>query len=118
MLSQKKMPDSPVTTESNLGGGGVTAPTYYAQINEKGIVQSVIVADQAFIDSGKVGDPTKWIPTDYSIPDKTASIGGKLDTKTGVFISPDNVAKYGDTVQSTDIIKTASVLPPDTSTST
>jgi hypothetical protein len=33
---------------------------------ENGIVTSVIVADQAFIDSGVVGDPASWVQTSYN----------------------------------------------------
>lgn len=37
--------------------------TYFAEIDKDGNVLRVIVADQAFIDSGAVGDPKKWIET-------------------------------------------------------
>lgn len=37
---------------------------HYAQIDKSGIVTRVIVADQEFIDSGSVGDPSTWIQTD------------------------------------------------------
>lgn len=36
--------------------------TYFAQVID-GRVQQVIVADQAFIDSGAVGNPAEWIET-------------------------------------------------------
>lgn len=36
--------------------------SHFAQVHN-GIVQQVIVADQAFIDSGAVGDPAAWIQT-------------------------------------------------------
>ena len=38
---------------------------HYAKV-ENGIVTQVIVADQEFIDSGAVGDPTTWIQTSYN----------------------------------------------------
>lgn len=96
----------------SLGGDTVpadivysTVPANYALIDEKGIVKTVIVADEAFIQSGVVGDPTKWILTDYSNPDKAAAYGGKYDVKSGEFISKEDVQKYGDTVEKTDVIK-------------
>jgi hypothetical protein len=39
---------------------------HFAHIDESGIVDNVIVADQDFIDSGAVGDKTKWIQTSYN----------------------------------------------------
>jgi len=77
--------------------------TYYAQIDENGIVKTVIVADQAFIDSGAVGDPSIWIPTDYSVPDKAAEIGGKYDKKSDSFITKEDVRKYGNSIEKTKI---------------
>lgn len=38
---------------------------HFAQINNENIVIQVIVADQSFIDSGAVGNPSKWIQTSY-----------------------------------------------------
>lgn len=38
---------------------------HFAQI-ENGVVTSVIVAEQDFIDSGAVGDPASWIQTLYN----------------------------------------------------
>ena len=39
--------------------------SHYAKV-ENGIVTQVIVADQEFIDSGALGDPTQWIQTSYN----------------------------------------------------
>ena len=39
---------------------------HFAKIDENNIVITVIVAEQDFIDSGAVGDPTKWIKTSYN----------------------------------------------------
>lgn len=39
---------------------------HYAHINEDNIVDRVIVADKAFINSGAVGDPARWVPTSYN----------------------------------------------------
>lgn len=38
---------------------------HYAQVID-GIVTQVIVADEKFINSGHVGDPTSWIKTSYN----------------------------------------------------
>ena len=40
--------------------------THFAEIDSNGIVIRVIVADQDFINSGKVGDPKNWIKTSYN----------------------------------------------------
>ena len=44
--------------------------TYFAKVpsivNGKGLVEETIRADQAFIDTGLVGDPALWIQTDYN----------------------------------------------------
>lgn len=39
-------------------------PSTFAEIDAQGTVLRVIVADQAFIDSGSVGDPSRWIDTE------------------------------------------------------
>ena len=88
----------------------------YAQIDEKGIVKTIIVADQEFINSGAVGDPTKWIRTDYSVPEKAAAVGGKYDITSQEFITKEDVRKYGDTVEKTDVVKVAPVSEISTST--
>ena len=40
--------------------------SHFAKINNDGIVQRVIVADQDFIDSGVVGDAINWVQTSYN----------------------------------------------------
>ena len=90
--------------------------SYFARVptltNGKGIVDDVISAEQPFIDSGLVGDPTMWWQTSYNTrgnvhygqdgqPDggvalraNYAGIGYTLDTTvvengvTGVFYAP------------------------------
>lgn len=47
-----------VEIETNMG--------HFAKIDENDIVVDVIVAEQEFIDSGAVGDPTRWIRTSYN----------------------------------------------------
>ena len=39
--------------------------SYFAKV-ESGLVTNVISADQSFIDSGAVGDPSLWIQTSYN----------------------------------------------------
>ena len=50
---------------------------HFAKV-EDGIVTRVIVADQDFIDSGAVGEPSQWIQTSYS-----AFAGEYVDVSTG-----------------------------------
>ena len=38
--------------------------SYFAQLDQDNKVVRVIVAEQEFIDSGVVGDPSRWIETD------------------------------------------------------
>lgn len=49
--------------------------SHFAEIDENNIVLRVLVAEQDFIDSGLVGDPSKWIQTSYN-------------TKEGVHLDP------------------------------
>lgn len=40
--------------------------SHFAQIDDNNVVIQVIVAEQDFIDSGAVGDPSRWIQTSYN----------------------------------------------------
>lgn len=40
--------------------------SHFAQIDDNNVVVQVIVAEQDFIDTGLVGDPSKWIQTSYN----------------------------------------------------
>jgi hypothetical protein len=40
--------------------------SHFAQIDDNNIVTQVIVAEQDFINSGAVGDPSRWIQTSYN----------------------------------------------------
>lgn len=87
--------------------------SYFAKIptivNGQGLVEEVIRASQDFIDSGAVGDPTKWVQTSYNthggiyyIPDTDtpdpdqskalranyAGIGYTYDSVNDVFYAP------------------------------
>jgi len=48
---------------------------HFAKV-ENGIVTQVIVAEQEFIDSGAVGDPTTWIQTSYNTRNGEHILGG------------------------------------------
>ncbi len=51
--------------------------SHFAKV-ENGIVTRVIVAEQEFINSGAVGDPSEWVQTSYS------AFGGEyVDIQTG-----------------------------------
>lgn len=39
---------------------------HFAEINSENIVTRVIVADQAFIDSGAAGEASNWVQTSYN----------------------------------------------------
>jgi hypothetical protein len=56
------------------------------------IVKRVIVADQAFIDSGVVGDPANWIPTSKTPTLKSrtyAGVGYVYDPTKEDFFAPE-----------------------------
>ena len=40
--------------------------SHFAEIDNDGVVQRVIVAEQDFINSGSVGDSIRWIQTSYN----------------------------------------------------
>lgn len=64
--------------------------SHFAEIDENGIVKRVIVADQAFIDSGAVGDSKNWVETfkDASARKNFAGIGYQYDTGRDAFTAP------------------------------
>ena len=63
--------------------------SHFAEIKD-GVVQQVIVAEQDFINSGKVGDSFNWVQTSYShsFRKQYAGIGYTYDKVNDVFISP------------------------------
>ena len=56
----------------------------------KATVDNVIVAEQDFINSGVVGDPSEWIQTSYNsrIRNKYAGIGDTYDSIKDIFYNP------------------------------
>ena len=55
--------------------------SHFAKIDKNNIVTEVIVAEQDFINTGKVGDSFLWIQTSYNgnFRGKFAEIGSKYD---------------------------------------
>ena len=87
--------------------------SHFAEINNDGIVQRVIVAEQDFIDSGVVGDASNWVQTSYNTrggvhyapnsnePDggiairkNYAGIGYKYDQTRDAFIEPKSFSSW------------------------
>ena len=64
--------------------------SHFAKIDKDNIVTQVIVAEQDFIYSGKVGDSFLWIQTSYNgnFRKQFASKGSKYDKTNDVFIKP------------------------------
>ena len=71
---------------------------HYAKV-ENGIVTQVIVAEQEFINSGYVGEPTDWVQTSYNtrgnqhpegrpLRGNYAGIGFTYDSTNDVFYAP------------------------------
>jgi len=50
--------------------------SHFARVDNVGIVTEVIVAEQDFIDSGAVGDPSQWIQTSYNTRGGVHLLGG------------------------------------------
>ena len=50
--------------------------SYFAEIDASGIVKRVIVANQKFINSGKVGHPKNWVETSYETHEGVHKLGG------------------------------------------
>ena len=74
--------------------------SHFANIDDNNIVTQVIVAEQDFIDSGVVGNPSKWIQTSYNtyagqhknggtpLRKNYAGIGYSYDARRDAFIPP------------------------------
>jgi len=62
---------------------------HFAKV-ENGVVTNVIVAEQDFIDSGAVGDPSSWIQTSYNgnIRGIFAGIGYLYNEELDIFLLP------------------------------
>jgi len=64
--------------------------SHFAKIDSNNVVTQVIVAEQDFIDTAKLGDPSLWIQTSYNnnFRKQFAGIGSTYDKINDVFISP------------------------------
>lgn len=64
--------------------------SHFAKIDKDNIVTQIIVAEQDFINSGKVGDSFLWVQTSYNnnFRKQYAGIGYTYDKVNDVFISP------------------------------
>ena len=62
----------------------------FAKLDENNVVTDVIVAEQDFINSGKVGDSFLWVQTSYNnnFRKQYAGIGFSFDKTNDVFINP------------------------------
>ena len=65
----------------NLGDFGDFIMNYYAQINESGIVENIVVADEAWI----AIQPGNWVKY---LDENPAYIGGSYNYENNVFIVP------------------------------
>ena len=73
--------------------GASPVPVSFVRV-ENGVVVDSIIADQAFIDSGRKGDPKEWIPNQYSdgsVKKNYAGIGYTYDKDRDAFIPPKGV---------------------------
>ena len=50
--------------------------SHFAEIDKNGIVLRVLVAEQDFINSGAVGEPSNWIQTSYNTFTGVHNLGG------------------------------------------
>lgn len=71
---------------TELQVGADKEPSYFAELDENGVVLRVIAADQAFIDSGKMGNPARWIPT--YVESAYAGKGYQYDQSKTRFVAP------------------------------
>ena len=64
--------------------------SHFAKLDENNVVTDVIVAEQDFINSGKVGDSFLWVQTSYNnnFRKQYAGIGFSFDKTNDVFINP------------------------------
>lgn len=79
---------------------------HFAEIDENGIVLRVIVAEPEYIETGRLGDPAKWIQTSYnteggvhkqggvSLRKNFAGPGWKYDAVRDAFIPPKPYASW------------------------
>jgi len=69
--------------------------SYFAKLNNNTVTE-IIVAEQDFINSGKVGDSSLWVETSYSgsFRKNYAAIGYTYDQTRDAFIAPKPYASW------------------------
>jgi len=87
--------------------------SHFAEINNDGIVQRVIVAEQDFINSGLVGDSFLWVQTSYNnnFRKQFAGKGFTYDKAKDKFIAPQPFPSWS--LNSNDDWKAPSAIPDD-----
>ena len=87
--------------------------SHFAEINNDGIVQRVIVAEQDFINSGAVGDSFLWVQTSFNnnFRKQFAGIGFTYDKAKDKFIAPQPYPSWA--LDSNDDWKAPSAMPDD-----
>jgi hypothetical protein len=70
--------------------------SHFVKIDSNNVVTQVIVAEQDFINSGKVGDSFLWVQTSYNnnFRKQYAGIGFTYDKANDVFIAPKPYASW------------------------
>ena len=70
--------------------------SHFAKIDKDNIVTEIVVTEQDFINSGKVGDSFLWVQTSYnnSFRKQYAGIGYTYDKANDVFIKPKPYASW------------------------
>tara|TARA_Y100000296_G_C5073208_1_gene205988 strand:+ start:443 stop:757 length:315 start_codon:yes stop_codon:yes gene_type:complete len=70
--------------------------SHFAKIDKDNIVTEILVTEQDFINSGKVGDSFLWVQTSYnnSFRKQYAGIGYTYDKANDVFILPQPYASW------------------------
>ena len=87
--------------------------SHFAEINNDGVVQRVIVAEQNFINSGAVGDSFNWVQTSYNnnFRKQFAGIGFTYDKAKDKFIAPKPFPSWS--LDSNDDWQAPSAMPDD-----
>ena len=87
--------------------------SHFAEINNDGVVQRVIVAEQDFINSGAVGDSFNWVQTSYNhnFRKQFAGIGFTYDKAKDKFIAPQPYPSWS--LDSNDDWQPPSSMPDD-----
>tara|TARA_R110002167_G_C12416919_1_gene628459 strand:- start:122 stop:499 length:378 start_codon:yes stop_codon:yes gene_type:complete len=81
--------------------------SHFAEVDNNGVVQRVIVAEQDFINSGKMGDPNNWVQTSYNTRGGVHYAANSNEPDGGVALRKNHAAK-GDTY---DKIRDAFIVP-------